>query len=116
MHPFAIKSASVILTTALTEMIRNCKCLFLLNTPNVSRNSITKSPWIFHEIYTTKMLNEARYSNIYDMSKNFAITDKMDFELDLTNMPILKKKILQVGNIYIVIAYAGIVGCLPSEH
>jgi hypothetical protein len=54
----------MMLATALAEMIDRCECILFLNTPSsiTAKSSIkgtqTTSPWIFHELITSKLITK----------------------------------------------------------
>lgn len=57
---FSTSHVHMMLSTALTMMIDKTECIFFLNTPNsITASEVisrTKSPWIYSEIATTKMI------------------------------------------------------------
>lgn len=57
----------MMLSTALTKMIHSCECVFFINTPAsistegyIKSTGVTKSPWIYSEILTTKLIQKRR--------------------------------------------------------
>lgn len=59
---FSTSHIHMMLSTALTMMIDKTECIFFLNTPNsITTSEViskTKSPWIYSEIATTKMIRK----------------------------------------------------------
>lgn len=59
---YSTSHVHMMLSTALTKMIDKAECIIFLNTPNsVASDGITNqtySPWIYHEIATTKIIRE----------------------------------------------------------
>ena len=64
---FSTSHVHMMLSTALTMMIDKVECIFFLNTPNsITTSEVvskTKSPWIYSEIATTKMIRKKALSN-----------------------------------------------------
>lgn len=66
---FSTSHVHIMLSTALMNMIYNTECIIFLNTPNsidrvgdIIKNS-TKSPWIYHELKSTKLLEVGKISD-----------------------------------------------------
>lgn len=103
------KHANMILASALTEMIDNCECVFFLNTDNsvirgteaISKNE-TYSPWIYHEVFTTTIIQKkqrSKFNESYQFRDN-AIKQIPDisYGLDLSGMTVLREEdILEWG-------------------
>lgn len=105
----ACKHCDMILATALTDMIDNCEVVFFLNTENsiiANKDAVngaeTYSPWIYHEIFTTSIIEKnlpvreniaLEHKEIFsNVRKNDDI--KIKYEIDLSNFPIINKDIL----------------------
>ena len=97
------KHANMILASALTEMIDNCECVFFLNTDNsvirgteaISKNE-TYSPWIYHEVFTTTIIQKkqrSKFNESYQFRDN-AIKQIPDisYGLDLSGMTVLREE------------------------
>ncbi len=97
------KHADMILASALTEMIDNCECVFFLNTDNsvirgteaISKNE-TYSPWIYHEVFTTTIIQKkqrSKFNESYQFRDN-AIKQIPDisYGLDLSGMTVLREE------------------------
>ena len=97
------KHADMILASALTEMIDNCECVFFLNTDNsvirgteaMSKNE-TYSPWIYHEVFTTTIIQKkqrSKFNESYQFRDN-AIKQIPDisYGLDLSGMTVLREE------------------------
>lgn len=97
------KHANMILASALTEMIDCCECVFFLNTDNsvirgteaISKNE-TYSPWIYHEVFTTTIIQKKQRSKF---NENYQIRDSaikqipdISYGLDLNGMTVLKEE------------------------
>lgn len=95
------KHANMILASALTEMIDKCECVFFLNTNNsvipgkeALEPNQTYSPWIYHEVYTTSIIQinrPCRYKdgfNEHIEARDSAAKDisTITYGLDLSNM------------------------------
>lgn len=103
------KHANMILASALTEMIDNCECVFFFNTDNsvirgteaISKNE-TYSPWIYHEVFTTTIIQKkqrSKFNESYQFRDN-AIKQIPDisYGLDLSGMTVLREEdILEWG-------------------
>ena len=103
------KHADMILASALTEMIDNCECVFFLNTDSsvirgteaISKNE-TYSPWIYHEVFTTTIIQKkqrSKFNESYQFRDN-AIKQIPDisYGLDLSGMTVLREEdILEWG-------------------
>ncbi|MFB2701912.1 hypothetical protein [Aeromonas veronii] len=51
----------MMLSSALTEVIDSCECLFFLNTNNsLTSDETTCSPWIMHELLVSKVINRVQ--------------------------------------------------------
>ena len=97
------KHADMILASALTEMIDNCECVFFLNTDSsvirgteaISKNE-TYSPWIYHEVFTTTIIQKkqrSKFNESYQFRDN-AIKQIPDisYGLDLSGMTVLREE------------------------
>ena len=97
------KHADMILASALTEMIDNCECVFFFNTDNsvirgteaISKNE-TYSPWIYHEVFTTTIIQKkqrSKFNESYQFRDN-AIKQIPDisYGLDLSGMTVLREE------------------------
>ena len=97
------KHANMILASALTEMIDNCECVFFLNTDSsvirgteaISKNE-TYSPWIYHEVFTTTIIQKkqrSKFNESYQFRDN-AIKQIPDisYGLDLSGMTVLREE------------------------
>lgn len=97
------KHANMILASALTEMIDNCECVFFFNTDNsvirgteaISKNE-TYSPWIYHEVFTTTIIQKkqrSKFNESYQFRDN-AIKQIPDisYGLDLSGMTVLREE------------------------
>ena len=97
------KHADMILASALTEMIDNCECVFFLNTDNsvirgteaISKNE-TYSPWIYHEVFTTTIIQKkqrSKFNESYQFRDN-AIKQIPDisYGLDLSGVTVLREE------------------------
>lgn len=97
------KHADMILASALTEMIDNCECVFFLNTDSsvirgteaISKNE-TYSPWIYHEVFTTTIIQKkqrSKFNESYQFRDN-AIKQIPDIScgLDLSGMTVLREE------------------------
>ena len=97
------KHANMILASALTEMIDNCECVFFLNTDNsvisgpeaINKNE-TYSPWIYHEVFTTTIIQKKQRDNL---NEHYQIRDSaikpiinITYGLDLSGMTVLKEE------------------------
>jgi hypothetical protein len=64
---FSTSHVHMMLSTALTMMIDKTECIFFLNTPNsITASEVisrTKSPWIYSEIATSKMIRKKSLSS-----------------------------------------------------
>ena len=103
------KHANMILASALTEMIDNCECVFFFNTDSsvirgteaISKNE-TYSPWIYHEVFTTTIIQKkqrSKFNESYQFRDN-AIKQIPDisYGLDLSGMTVLREEdILEWG-------------------
>ena len=103
------KHADMILASALTEMIDNCECVFFFNTDSsvirgteaISKNE-TYSPWIYHEVFTTTIIQKkqrSKFNESYQFRDN-AIKQIPDisYGLDLSGMTVLREEdILEWG-------------------
>lgn len=74
----------MMLSTALTKMIDNTESLFFLNTINSTvstqkamNQTETYSPWIYHEIATSKMLRLKYPRNIRELRKSYKTGGKL---------------------------------------
>ena len=77
----------MMLSTALTEMIDKTECIIFFNTPNsinmkteldkIERKEIaeTESPWIYHELFVTSVLEQRRQARILAESIRNTFTD-----------------------------------------
>lgn len=105
----ACKHCDIILSSALTDMIDNCEVVFFLNTENsiiAGKNAVkeseTYSPWIYHEIFTTSIIEKhvpSRIEALFEDVRNFSLGSddenlKIKYEIDLSNFPIINKDIL----------------------
>lgn len=105
----ACKHCDMILSSALTDMIDNCEVVFFLNTENsiiAGKDAVngdeTYSPWIYHEIFTTSIIEKhlpSRIEALFEDVRNFSLRSddenlKIKYEIDLSNFPIIDKYIL----------------------
>lgn len=103
------KHADMILASALTQMIDNCECIFFLSTDNsvisgveAINKSETYSPWIYHEVFTTTIIQKkqrSKFNESYQFRDN-AIKQIPDisYGLDLSGMTVLREEdILEWG-------------------
>jgi hypothetical protein len=103
---YSTSHVHMMLATALTKMIDKAECLVFLNTPNsVSTNGIiaqTYSPWIYHEIATTKTIRIKRpgrvTKQIHGLTKEAAEklmeSLKIGYKVDFDNLTILDHNFL----------------------
>ena len=97
------KHANMVLASALTQMIDNCECVFFLNTDNsvisgpeaINKNE-TYSPWIYHEVFTTSIIQKKQRDNL---NEHYQIRDSaikpiinITYGLDLSGMTVLKEE------------------------
>jgi len=98
----------MMLSTALTQMMDRCECVFFLNTSNSissktleemvdSSNGSTHSPWLFHEISMMQMLRRRMKEEHRDKLINFsegmekiaASIPRFDYPVTLAGIPTL---------------------------
>ena len=91
--------ANMILASALTGMIDKCECVFFLNTENSvqSANDVlkgvnTRSPWIYHEVYTTTVIQRhydrgtnKRFAAVNESLKD-SLMPTIEYPLDISKM------------------------------
>ena len=86
---FSTSHVHMMLSTALTMMIDKTECIFFLNTPNsITASEVisrTKSPWIYSEIATTKMIRKKSLSNyrIHRVTESFSTGGSLKKSLDI---------------------------------
>lgn len=102
---YSTSHVHMMLATALTKMIDKTECIIFLNTPNsvVSDGIVdqTYSPWIYHEIATTKIIRQntpERIGKKRELTKESAeFAEKslqIGYEIDLDNLALIDFNIL----------------------
>lgn len=85
---YAASHINIMMSTALSKMIDKTKCIIFLNTPNSINEkelvSKTYSPWIYHEIATTKLIMNnkmvlKKYAESVDY-KNLRISHNLELD------------------------------------
>lgn len=98
----------MMLASSLTRMLDYCECVFFINTPESLNSaditsSTTKSPWIYHEIATTKVLEPKKHNRITYKEKSFSLNESLSpdlvHNLDLTKFTVLNRAALEMWKI-----------------
>ncbi|MEK4627363.1 MAG: hypothetical protein ABS939_22430 [Psychrobacillus sp.] len=90
---YSTSHVHMMLSTALTKMLDKSECVIFLNTPNSlnTKDTInnTESPWIYHEIAMTKLINKRKLSEYRKgiikegmFNENRDLNIKYDIDLD----------------------------------
>lgn len=84
----------MMLAIALTEMIDNTECVFFLNSPESisSQDTIvnkTKSPWIYHELITTRIVRKQNLERELLRKSLAAKFPRFEYVVSLGHLPLL---------------------------
>lgn len=105
---FSTSHVHMMLSTALTMMIDKTECIFFLNTPNsITASEVisrTKSPWIYSEIATTKMIRKKSLSSyrIQRVTESFSVGGSIKKNLFVEYI-IDTSHLLKVSNIDLIL-------------
>lgn len=102
---YSTSHVHMMLSTALTKMIDKAECIVFLNTPNsvISEGIVdrTYSPWIYHEIATTKIIRQniperiGKNRGLIKEGQEFAAKSlQIGYEIDFNNFALLDYEIL----------------------
>lgn len=99
----------LMLSTALTQMMDQCECIFFLNTGHSSKTvsvnemaesseeHVTQSPWLFHEISMMQLLRRRKKEDHRPQQTSFSIKKeaaleelKFNYIVSLDDLPVLK--------------------------
>jgi hypothetical protein len=102
---YSTSHVHMMLGTALAEMIDRCECIIFVNTPQSihakdsekGAQATTSSPWIYHELSTTKLLrrhSERRRNLFYksqratteSLTEDQALTLQVNYEVPLSHL------------------------------
>lgn len=89
---YSTSHVHMMLASALVEMIDRAECVIFLNTPasvlardsEVEERSVTASPWIYHELSTTKMIRRRRPSRVSMESRSLKEVFAREQGLEIT--------------------------------
>ncbi len=104
---FSTSHVHMMLSTALTMMIDKTECIFFLNTPNsITTSEViskTKSPWIYSEIATTKMIRKKPLSSyrIRRVTKSFSTGGSLKKSLDV-EYEVNTDHLIPISNIHFI--------------
>ncbi len=104
---FSTSHVHMMLSTALTMMIDKTECIFFLNTPNsITASEViskTKSPWIYSEIATTKMIRKKSLSNyrIHRVTESFSTGGSLRKSLDI-EYEVNTNHLIQITNTHFI--------------